>query len=163
MKRMLWAAGITAAIVMTGCDSNAEKQAEAVEATPTDSATEAATAAGPAAATVTMATAEPAAPNAPEFAVIYPGGQPKSQAISAQGPAGPGGMLDFTTDATPDEVVAFYRQRAEAAGLKPINSLNRGDARAYSAGDGGTRLLTVVVTPVDGAPNDVQLSWTSGR
>jgi len=162
MKRMLWAAAITAAIVMTGCDSNANKEAAAVEATPTDGATEAAAAAGPAAATATT-TAEPAAPNAPEFAVIYPGGAPKSAAISAQGPAGPGGMLDFTTDATPDEIVAFYRQRAEAAGLKPINSLNRGEARAYSAGDGGTRLLTVVVTPVDGAPNDVQLSWTSGH
>jgi outer membrane murein-binding lipoprotein Lpp len=162
MKRMLWAATITAAIVMTGCDSNAKKDDAAVEATPTDGATEATTAAGPAVAPPAT-TAEPAAPDAPAFAVIYPGGQPKSAAISAQGPAGPGGMLDFTTDATPDEVVAFYRQRAEAAGLKPINSLNRGEARAYSAGDGGTRLLTVVVTPVDGAPNDVQLSWTGGH
>jgi hypothetical protein len=81
---------------------------------------------------------------------------------SPKGPAGPGGILAFTTDASPDEVVTFYRQRAEASGLKPINSLNRDEARAYSAGDGGNRLLQVVATPIVDGPTDVQLTWSGG-
>ena len=84
----------------------------------------------------------------------------------AQGPSGPGGIVQFTTDADPEAVIAFYRQRAEAAGLKQINSMNRGDAQAYSAGDGATgrgQLLQVIATRVEGGPTDVQLDWTTGR
>jgi hypothetical protein len=163
MKHMLWAAAISAAIVMTGCGRNDANDAPAVDATPADGATEAATAAGPAAPVPADATATPAASSAPEFAVIYPGGQPKGPATTAQSPAGPGGILDFTTEASPDEVVAFYRQRAEATGLKPINAMSRDDARGYAAGDGSGRLLNVVATPIDGGLTDVQLSWSSGN
>lgn len=162
MKRMLWAAAISAAIVMTGCDRNTDAEKSAVDATPTEGTTEAAAAAGPAAPTTPGAGATPAAAGAPAFAVIYPGGEPAGPATVAQGPAGPGGILSFTTDATPDEVVAFYRQQAEATGLKPINSMSREDARGYAAGDAAGRLLNVVATPVDGGPTDVQLSWSSG-
>ncbi|GAA0651258.1 hypothetical protein [Brevundimonas lenta] len=100
------------------------------------------------------------------FAVIYPGGTPDGPATTAQSAEGPGGILSFKTDATPDQVIAFYRQRAEAAGLKSINTMNRDDARAYAAGDGadGTgKLLNVIATPVDGGPTDVMLSWSNGR
>lgn len=161
MKRMLWAAAISAAIVMTGCGRNDANEAPAVDATPADGVTEATAAAGPAA--PADASATPAASDAPEFAVIYPGGQAKGPATTARSPAGPGGILDFTTAATPDEVVAFYRERAEATGLKPINAMNREDARGYAAGDSSGRLLNVVATPVDGGPTDVQLSWSNGN
>jgi len=161
MKRMLWAAAISAAIVMTGCDRNNGNESAAVDATPADGTTEAAAAAGPAAPATAETGAAPAAASAPAFAVIYPGGEPKGPATIAQGPAGPGGILAFTTDATPDEVVAFYRQQAEATGLKPINSMSREDARGYAAGDAGGRLLNVIATPIDGV-TDVQLSWSSG-
>lgn len=162
MKRMLWAAAISAAIVMTGCGDNAADDAPAVDATPTDAPTEAASAAGPVARAPATGAA-PASADAPDFAVVYPGGEPKGPATSAQGPTGPGGILNFTTDASPDEVVAFYRARAEAAGLKSINAMNRGDARGYAAGDTRNRFLNVVATPVDDSPTDVQLSWSSGN
>ncbi|RZJ44574.1 MAG: hypothetical protein EON86_03080 [Brevundimonas sp.] len=162
MKRTLSAVAISAAIVMTGCDRNEDK-APAVDATPAAAATtDAEAAAGPATATTPSTPAQPAAAGAPEFAVIYPGGTPSGAPTVAQGPAGPGGILAFTTDASPDEVVTFYRQRAEASGLKPINSLNRDEARAYSAGDGGNRLLQVVATPIVDGPTDVQLTWSGG-
>ncbi|WP_332656437.1 hypothetical protein, partial [Brevundimonas sp.] len=112
------------------------------------------------------ANALPAAAGAPAFAVIYPGGAIKTPATVAQGPAGPGGIVEFTTDADPEAVIAFYRQRAEAAGLKPINTMSRGDVQAYSAGDGADgrgQLLQVIATRVEGEPTDVQLDWTAGR
>ena len=163
MKRMLWAAAISAAIVMTGCGDNAANEAPAVDATPTDATTEAAAAAGPTVDAAPAARAAPASADAPEFAVIYPGAEPTGPATFAQGPSGPGGILNFTTEASPDEVVAFYRERAEAAGLKSINAMNRGDARGYAAGDTRNRFLNVVASPVEGSPTDVQLSWSSGN
>ena len=54
----------------------------------------------------------------------------------------------------------------EAAGLKQINSMNRGDAQAYSAGDGANgrgQLMQVIATRIEGGPTDVQLDWTTGR
>lgn len=163
MKRMLWAAAFSAAIVMTGCGRNDDSKAPAVDAAPAPGATEAALPAAPAPAATPSAAPEPAAADAPEFAVIYPGGAPKAPATPAMSPAGKGGILEFTTDATPDQVVAFYRQRAEANGLKPINAMSREAARGYAAGDGGGRLLNVVATPVDGGPTDVLLTWSGGH
>lgn len=167
MKRTLAVAALATALTMAGCqqaqdDSGAA--APAAEAVAEDAVAPAADAA-PAAPAATTSRAAPAGAGAPSFAVLYPGASPKGPAASGQSPAGPGGMIEFTTDATPDEVVAFYRQRAEAAGLKSINALNRDDARAYAAGDGadGTgKLLNVIATPVDGS-TDVLLSWSSGR
>ena len=84
----------------------------------------------------------------------------------AQGPDGPGGIVQFTTDATPEAVIAFYRERAEAAGLKSINTMNSGASAGYSAGDGAAgrgQLLRVIATRVEGEPTSVQLDWTAGR
>jgi len=98
--------------------------------------------------------------------VIYPGGAPTGPATEAQGPEGPGGIVAFTTDAPPADVIDFYRRRAESAGLKAINTMNQGDSMGYGAGDGADgrgQLLSVVATRVEGEPTSVQLTWTAGR
>jgi hypothetical protein len=162
MKRTLAAAALMAAMAMAGCS-----QAPADEAPAAAEAVAAADAAVPAAATPaeSSAAATPAAPGAPTFAVVYPGGAAQGPVTVARGPDGPGGILSFTTEATPDAVVAFYRQRAEAAGLASVMAMNTGEARAYgaAAGDGSGKLLHVVATPVEGGPTSVQLDWTNGR
>lgn len=169
MKRMRAAAALAAAMAMTGCS-----QAAADKAPPADGGADAAEAvdtsaviaAPDARATPAAPAALPAAPGAPAFAVLYPGGSVDGPATMAQSPAGPGGILTFTTDASPDTVVAFYRQRAEAAGLTTIASMSQSGASAYSAGDGAAgqgKLLSVVATPVDDGPTSVQLSWAAGR
>lgn len=169
MKRKLAATAIVAAMVLAGCgetepaDTVKTGEAAAVAAPPPPDVVQPAGAAPPAGA----ANALPAAAGAPAFAVIYPGGAIKTPATVAQGPAGPGGIVEFTTDADPEAVIAFYRQRAEAAGLKPINTMSRGDVQAYSAGDGADgrgQLLQVIATRVEGEQTtDVQLDWTAGR
>ena len=169
MKRSLAATAVVAAMVLAGCS---EREPAVDAAAAGDVAAEvSAPAAEPAAGTratppAGAATALPAAAGAPAFAVIYPGAELKGPATVAQGPAGPGGIVEFTTDAEPETVVAFYRQRAEAAGLKQINSMNRGDAQAYSAGDGANgrgQLMQVIATRIEGGPTDVQLDWTTGK
>lgn len=165
MKRMFAVAGLATAMLVTGCQNADDTKATEPALADAAPAGEARTAEAPAANAAAVPAAAPAAPGAAAFAVLYPGATPKGPATAGQSPAGPGGMLEFTTQATPDEVVAFYRQRAEAAGLKPITTLNRDDARAYSAGDGADgsgKLLNVIATPVDGA-TDVLLTWSNGR
>jgi len=163
MKRTLAATALVAAMALAGCSPPAGEAAPVVaEAEP------AADAAAPAAAVPAgspAAAAAPAAPGAPAFAVVFPGGTAQGPVTVARGPDGPGGILTFTTDATPDAVVAFYRQRAEAAGLASVMAMNTGDARAYgaAAGDGSGKVLHVVATPVEGGPTSVQLDWTNGR
>ncbi len=162
MKRTLAAAALMAALALAGCS-----QAPADETPAVAEAAPAADAAAPAAATpaAPASAAAPAAPGAPGFAVVYPGGAAQGPATVARGPDGPGGILSFTTDATPDAVIDFYRQRAEAAGLASVMAMNTGDARAYgaAASDGSGKLLRVVATPVEDGPTSVQLDWTAGR
>jgi len=165
MKRTLAAAGLMAFMTLAGCNRAPAEDAAPAEAAETAEA--AADAAAPAAAApaASAAAAVPAAPGAPAFAVVYPGGAVSGPATVARGPDGPGGILSFTTEATPDAVVDFYRGRAEAAGLASVMAMNTGEARAYGAAaeDGSGKLLRVVATPVEDGPTSVQLDWTAGR
>ncbi|WP_332639026.1 hypothetical protein [Brevundimonas sp.] len=163
MKRMFAAAALMATLAAAGCGpSPAQDAATPDEAAPDTAAVAAPEAAAPAAAITTAAA--PAAPGAPVFAVVYPGGTVSGPATVARGPDGPGGILSFTTDAAPETVIAFYRERAEAAGLASVMAMNQGEARAYGAAaeDGSGKLLRVVATPVEDGPTSVQLDWTAG-
>jgi len=170
MKRSLATTAVVAAMALAGCSDRtpAEVAASADDVSVEVAAAPAAEAPGRSApeAPAGAAGVVPAAADAPAFAVIYPGAAIKSPAAVAQGPDGPGGIVQFTTEADPATVIAFYRQRAESAGLKPINSMNRGDVQAYSAGDGAAgrgQLVQVIAERLEGGPTDVQLSWTAGR
>jgi hypothetical protein len=168
MKRSLAATAVVGVMVLAGCSEGPAEDASAAGDVATEASAPAAGTVGPANVTppAGAAGALPAADGAPAFAVIYPGAELKGPATVAQGPAGPGGIVQFTTDADPEAVIAFYRQRAEAAGLRQINSMNRGDAQAYSAGDGANgrgQLMQVIATRIEGGPTDVQLDWTTGR
>lgn len=167
MKRTLAATALMATLALAGCgEREAAGPAEAAPDTAAEVAMPVAEAAAPSGPASVAMRVEPAASGAPDFAVIYPGAKTDGPATVAQGPVGPGGIVSFTTDASPETVIAFYRGRAEAGGLTPITAMNQGKARAYSAGDGATgrgKLLSVVATPVDDGATNVQLSWTAGR
>ena len=165
MKRSLTAVAVALTLGSAGCDtSNAPaKNPDAAEKA------EAPTAVAPTTPAVVAPSAEPAAaaPGSvtPAFAAIYPGGEIEGQPTLAGGPSGPGGLVTFTTEATPDDVVKFYRERAEAAGLAPVMSMNQGDARAYGAAQAATDAsVQVVASPAeDGDATSVQLSWSAGQ
>lgn len=167
MKRSVAAVAVAFTVGLTGCDGRSEAAPEtslppSAEAPPAEPAPpEAALAEASAAPT---ATAEPAVVGAPAFAALYPGAQADAPATIGSGPSGPGGLITFTTEAAPEAVVAFYRQRAEAAGLAPVMAMNQGEARAYGAAarkeNGAT--LQVVASPGEGGLTSVQLSWSAG-
>ena len=101
-----------------------------------------------------------AAPGAPPFAVIYPGG--RIEGADDEDGSGPGGLVTYVTTATPDEVIAFHRARAEAEGLASVMAMNQGEARAYGAHStrNGAN-LSVFATPVENGVS-VQLVWSAG-
>ena len=164
MKRLLAAVGLTTALAMTGCGQSPAAESPAADEAAADTAARVAPVAEPGFPEPPAVTAKPAAPGAPAFAVIYPGGTPTGPATVAQGPAGPGGIVSFTTPSSPDAIIAYYRKTAEAAGLASVMAMNQGEARAYGAAaeDGSSRLLRVVATPMENGETNVQLDWTAG-
>ena len=166
MKRSVAAVAVALTVGLVGCDERSEAAPETSPPPPADAPAEIAPVA--AAVAATPEAAAPAAPasidGAPAFAALYPGAQADGPATVANGPTGPGGLITFTTDAAPDAVVAFYRQRAEAAGLAPVMAMNQGEARAYGAAarkeNGAT--LQVVAAPGEGGLTSVQLTWSAG-
>lgn len=109
--------------------------------------------------TVIGAGSAAAAAGAPAFAQPYPGATVEAAQTARQGDQH-GGILTFTTDAHPDTVIDFYRQRAEGAGLQAGASVRQGESRMYQAeGQDGANLV-VVVTPVEGRTS-AQITWSA--
>lgn len=165
MKRSVATVVLALSVGLAACDdrSQAAPEVESPSVPAAEPAREAAPAAAPPAA------ATPAAPataikGAPAFAALYPGAQTDAAPVTASGPDGPGGIVTFTTDATPDAVIDFYRQRAEKAGLFPIMAMNQGEARAYGASARTKKgaSLQVVAAPDEDGLTSVQLSWSDG-
>ena len=166
MKRSVAAVAVAFTVGLTGCDGRSEAAPE-IEASAATQETLPAdgVAVVQAAPESAIAVADAAAiDGAPAFAALYPGAQADGPATVASGPTGPGGLITFTTDAAPDAVVAFYRQRAEASGLAPVMAMNQGEARAYGAAarqENGAS-LQVVAAPGEGGLTSVQLTWSAG-
>lgn len=168
MRRVSLALSATLALFgasACGGDADAPEAPETTEvaSTPEVEATETAPGAVPDAAVETAGLnpdAAPAAPGAPGFAVIYPGGV--VQGDDDEPASGSGGIVTYVTTASPDEVIAFHRARAEAEGLASVMAMNQGDARAYGAHsthDGAN--LSIFATPIENGAT-VQLGWSAG-
>jgi len=116
---------------------------------------------------VSAATALPAGEaidGAPAFAVVYPGGVVETTPLTPVAAGGAGGGVVFTSAASPDDIVDFYRRKAEAAGLASIMSMNQGETRGYGAvGASGGAGLQVVAHPVEPGQTSVQVTWTAGQ
>lgn len=164
MTLRLAASAVVVLFCLVGCDRSA--QPVEAKAAPEASAPAVADATPPAAEAPAVAGgAAPAAGGPPSFAVLYPGAQLDGQPLAAGGEAGPGGLVTFTTSASPDDVVAFYRERAEKAGLRSVAGMNQGETRAYGAAADAVNgaSLQVVATPTETGETSVQLGWSAGQ
>lgn len=164
MKRSVATVVLALSVGLAACDDRSQAAPEGES--PSIAAAEPAETAAPAAVPTPSTPEAPGAAidGAPAFAALYPGAQTDGAPLMASGPEGPGGIITFTTDATPDAVIDFYRQRAEKAGLSPIMAMNQGEARAYGASARAEKgaSLQVVAAPGEGGLTSVQLSWNSG-
>lgn len=91
----------------------------------------------------------------PDYAQPYPG----SRVVSTVNAPGDGaGMTTLETDADPEAIIAFYRERAEAAGLTPRASMTMGDTRQFGATGPDGEEFNVVVSP-QGDRSTVAVTW----
>ncbi len=160
MKRTIAVVAMTLTVGLSACDgvSDAEPAPDAaVTAAPAVVADNAAPASAEPAPT------PPIVAGAPAFAALYPGGVVEGEPTIADGVAGPGGLLTFTTPDAPQAVVDFYKSRAEASGLSPVMAMNQGEAIAYGAGSPKGATIQVVASPADSGGTSVQLSWSAGQ
>lgn len=107
---------------------------------------------------------EPLATNAPIYASLYPEATLSAPAVYAAHDGHKGGMAEFTTQASPEDIMAHYRELAEASGLSPVMEMNQGTARAFAAKDTNGAELQVVAAPVaEEELTSVQLTWQASR
>lgn len=166
MRAMALGAALTAGLLAACGDSDSERITVPTEGgmatvtTQGDSETGTMTIEAPdGSRTVIGAGSAASAGSAPDFAQPYPGARVEAAQV-AERDGERGGILSFTTDAHPDTVIDFYRQRAGEAGLSAGASVRQGDSRMYQAeGQGGANLV-VVVTPVEGRTS-AQVTWSA--
>ena len=94
--------------------------------------------------------------NLPPYAQVYPGAEVKSAVTGIGG--GPGsGMLALGTADSADQVLAFYKKGAAAAGLKTETDSTMGQLRSFVARD-GERTLNLTLAP-QGAQTFAQITY----
>jgi hypothetical protein len=94
----------------------------------------------------------------PDFAPVYPGAQVKGS-VTAQTEGG-GTILLETPDA-PDKVIAFYKGKANSAGLaEKLSMMGEGGATYLASADDEKKTLQVVVAK-NAAGSQVQVTWVA--
>ncbi|OYX66839.1 MAG: hypothetical protein B7Y88_03120 [Sphingomonadales bacterium 32-64-17] len=98
--------------------------------------------------TVTMHSGEGAAANLPDGFTLYPGAKVVSSTnVSAGGSNG--AMVQLESPATPDEVVAFYRQEAEAAGIEIKMEMKANEAQIVSGESTDGLVFSINASPIE--------------
>jgi hypothetical protein len=94
--------------------------------------------------------------NMPSYAAIYPGGNVK--AVVTMGQPVTGTMISYTTNASPEDVLAFYKKNAEAASLVNINEIRMSVAWQFSAQKPDSEhAITVTISQEEGAQSVQQV------
>jgi hypothetical protein len=118
--------------------------------------------------TVQSGSGIPAPTNMPDFAPVYPGGKIENvmQGTSSDASGGQrGGMVSFATDAAPDTVAAFYREKFGASNLTDRNDLNMNGTLMLTAaapGDSDRGAQVSIVPAADGSGSQVTLIYNLG-
>ena len=93
-------------------------------------------------------------PNLP----LYPGAN-VTASFSGQGKDGSGGMVAFHTKASPADVIAFYKQKAEGSGMAQTAMMDMGATTTYvAANEKENRTVSVSATKA-GDGTDAQITW----
>ncbi|HEV7351520.1 MAG TPA: hypothetical protein VGN74_00125 [Brevundimonas sp.] len=159
MRRLsTFAAGLAlASLGLAGCSESGSRAEAAGAPEAAEPGPPTAVAAAPVATATPEASVEDSA--GPAFAETYPGAEIEQAALS-EADGTDGGLMVFTTEAAPEQVIAFYKGKAEAAGLSPTMAMAQGDTHAYGAAHPQTGATLSVVASPDGERTSVQLSWS---
>lgn len=107
--------------------------------------------------------APPLSHSAPSFAVLYPEATLSKPVLTARENGSEGGMAEFTTPDSPQQVMDHYRQLADNGGLSPVMAMNQGSARAFAAKNNSGAELQVVASSLEEGLTSVQLTWQAAN
>jgi hypothetical protein len=96
----------------------------------------------------------------PDFLPLYPGAKVLSS-INAPQAGMQGGSVAFETNASPAEVVTFYKQKAAAQGLAETLSSTETDGMTYMASKDQT--MVQVIASKGTNSTEIVLSWTAPK
>ena len=93
--------------------------------------------------------------NMPSYAPMFPGATVEATVTTPN----KGGMVEFKTSASAQEIIAYYKKAAAGAGFKDNLDMTSGDAVTFSASNpNGSHALSVVATKnPDGT--HAQVTW----
>jgi predicted small lipoprotein YifL len=94
----------------------------------------------------------------PDYLPLYPGAT-VTTSMTGQGKDGSGGFVVFHAAAQPADIIAFYKQKAGAAGMADALNMQTGNSMTYMASnDKEKKSLSVTATKAaDGT--DAQVTW----
>jgi hypothetical protein len=101
----------------------------------------------------------------PSFAPLYPGATIESSiaGLTSEDKKADGGAVTYSVKATPQEIVAFYKEKAKAAGLTPKMETNMGSSAMYAAeGSSADKGFQVIASSGEGTTS-VTLTWAEPR
>ena len=157
--RLVIIATAVAAVSLAACGKKAEDDKPTVSATPGGYTLKS----GDGTATVStgVQAAAAAATSQPDFAPLFPGGKVESavSSVSSQGGDAQGGTVTYTVDVAPAKVIAFYKDKAQAAGFKTQMDANMGAALMFVASDEATKRGLQVIASGKGESTSVVMTW----
>jgi ABC-type glycerol-3-phosphate transport system substrate-binding protein len=96
----------------------------------------------------------------PDFLPLYPGAK-VTTSFAAPDTTAQGGSVAFEANASPADIIAFYKQRAAAQGLREAISANNGDTMTYLATK--EQMVVQVIVSKGTSATETVLSWTIPR
>lgn len=101
------------------------------------------------------------APALPDGLKLYPGAKITNNA-NMMAADGEGGIIAFTSSDTPQEILSYYKEQAEAAGYRIESEIRSGDMQMLIAkARDGNGALSVMITP-DADGSEVNLTVARG-
>jgi hypothetical protein len=95
----------------------------------------------------------------PAFAPLYPGAKVMSSVVASNNNGTRGAQVMFSVNASPTDVVAFYKQKVDAAGLPQTMNVQQGDSSMLVASK-DKKSVAITVTKSDSG-SQVQVIWSS--
>jgi hypothetical protein len=95
----------------------------------------------------------------PDFAPLYPGANVTSSIGGANPNGSKGAQVTFTVNAAPADVIAFYKQKSDAAGLAQTVNADVNGTVMFEAGKG--KKSEVVSATKSGNSTQVSVVWGS--
>lgn len=162
MRLMIVAAAV-AAVSLAGCGKKEDSGKPAITATQGGYTVKSGD--GTATVSTSAQAAAAAVSGLPDFAPLFPGASLENAIVSVPSENGDsqGSTVTYKVAATPDKVVAFYKEKAEAAGFKTVMNANMGAATMFAATDDATKRGLQVIASGKGDATSVVVTWTKPK